>query len=106
MRGPRRHHPWSYTCPPVARALVSSTAMSCSVAIVGAGAIGAWLGDAFDRAGWPVSMLARGATLHALRSEGLRVSRAGNTRHCRPRAGTAVELGAHDFVFLTVKAQI
>ena len=80
--------------------------MSLTVAIVGAGAIGAWLADAFDRAGWPVSMLARGATLDALRSEGLRVSCAGNTRHSRPRAGTAAELGAHDFVFLTVKAQI
>ncbi len=51
-------------------------------------------------------MLTRGATLEALRSGGLRVSRAGNTRHCRPRAGTALELGVHDFVFLTVKAQI
>jgi 2-dehydropantoate 2-reductase len=80
--------------------------MSSTVAIVGAGAIGAWLADAFDRAGWPVSMLARGATLDALRSHGLRVSRAGDTRHCRPRAGTALELGAHDFVFLTVKAQM
>lgn len=80
--------------------------MSCSVAIVGAGAIGAWLGDAFDRAGWPVSMLARGATLGALRSDGLRVSSAGKARQSRPRAGTAAELGAHDFVFLTVKAQI
>lgn len=80
--------------------------MSSTVAIVGAGAIGVWLADAFDRAGWPVAMLARGATLDALRNQGLTVSRAGNTRHSRPRAGTAVELGAHDFVFLTVKAQI
>jgi 2-dehydropantoate 2-reductase len=80
--------------------------MSSTVAIVGAGAIGAWLADAFDRAGWPVAMLARGATLDALRNQGLTVSRAGNTRHSRPRAGTALELGAHDFVFLTVKAQI
>jgi 2-dehydropantoate 2-reductase len=80
--------------------------MSSSVAIVGAGAIGAWLADAFDRAGWPVSMLARGATLAALRDQGLRVARAGETRVSRPRAGTARELGAHDFVFLTVKAHV
>jgi 2-dehydropantoate 2-reductase len=80
--------------------------MSSSVAIVGAGAIGAWLADAFDRAGWPVSMLARGATLDALRGRGLRVARAGETRVSRPRSGTAQELGAHDFVFLTVKAHI
>ena len=80
--------------------------MSSSVAIVGAGAIGAWLADSFDRAGWPVSMLARGATLDAVRSAGLRVARAGDMRLSRPRAGTAVELGVHDYVFLTVKAQI
>jgi 2-dehydropantoate 2-reductase len=78
--------------------------VSSSVAIVGAGAIGAWLADAFDRAGWPVSILARGATLDALRCQGLSVARAGETRRSRPRAGTALELGAHDFVFLTVKA--
>lgn len=77
-----------------------------SVAIVGAGAIGAWLADSFDRAGWPVSMLARGATLDALRSTGLRVTQAGSIRLSHPRAGTAVELGVHDYVFLTVKAQV
>jgi len=80
--------------------------MSSSIAIVGAGAIGAWLADAFDRAGWSVSMLARGATLDALRGDGLRVSRAGDMRVTRPRAGTAQELGVHEYVFLTVKAQI
>jgi 2-dehydropantoate 2-reductase len=80
--------------------------MSSSVAIVGAGAIGAWLADAFDRAGWSVSLLARGATLQALRTGGLRVACAGSTRVIRPQSGTALELGVHDYVFLTVKAQI
>src|SRR3984957_6660837 len=80
--------------------------MSPSVAIVGAGAIGAWIGDALDRAGWAVSMLARGPTLAALRSGGLRVERGGETRHSRPRAGSPRELGIHDYVFLTVKAQV
>ena len=79
--------------------------MRSSVAIVGAGAIGCWLADALDRAGWAVSMLARGATLAALRSDGLIVERGGETRHSRPRAGSALELGNHDYVFLTVKAQ-
>jgi 2-dehydropantoate 2-reductase len=79
--------------------------VSPSVAIVGAGAIGAWIGDALDRAGWAVSMLARGPTLAALRSGGLRVERGGETRHSRPRAGSSRELGIHDYVFLTVKAQ-
>jgi 2-dehydropantoate 2-reductase len=80
--------------------------MGSSVAIVGAGAIGAWLADAFDRAGWNVSMLARGVTLKALRSSGLRVSHGAEHRISRPRAGAATELGVHDYVILTVKAQL
>jgi len=79
--------------------------MVSSVAIVGAGAIGAWIGDAFDRAGWNVSMLARGATLGTLRASGLRVAQGDETRASRPRAGSAAELGVHDYVFLSVKAQ-
>ena len=79
--------------------------MVSSVAIVGAGAIGAWIGDAFDRAGWNVSMLARGATLEVLRASGLRVAQGDETRASRPRAGSAAELGVHDYVFLSVKAQ-
>ena len=77
-----------------------------SVAIVGAGAIGAWLGDALDRAGWRVSLIARGQTLAELRSAGLRVSKGGKTRTSRPRAGSPEEMGVQDFVILTVKAQI
>ena len=80
--------------------------MSPSAAIVGAGAIGAWIADALDRAGWAVSMLARGPTLAALRSGGLKVERAGEMRQSWPRAGSASELEVHDYVFLTVKAQV
>src|SRR5882757_4136779 len=80
--------------------------MTCSVAIVGAGAIGAWFGDAFDRAGWRVSLVARGATLQALRQSGLRVEHGGSVRTSRPRAGSSAELGVHDFIVLTVKAQL
>jgi 2-dehydropantoate 2-reductase len=76
------------------------------VAVVGAGAIGAWIADAFDRAGWPVAMLARGPTLATLRAQGLTVERDGETRVSRPRAGSAAELGIHDYVFLAVKAQV
>jgi len=79
--------------------------MTPSIAIVGAGAIGSWLADALDRAGWRVSMMARGATLEVLRAGGLRVAQGGETRVSRPRAGGAQELGVHDFVALTVKAQ-
>src|SRR5271154_6215710 len=80
--------------------------MTRSAAIVGAGAIGAWIADALDRAGWQVSMLARGETLRTLRAAGLCVERAGETRRCHPRAGSAAELGVHKYVFLVVKAQI
>jgi 2-dehydropantoate 2-reductase len=80
--------------------------MTSSVAIVGAGAIGSWLGDAFDRAGWQVSMVARGATLEALRRSGLRVARDNAIRSSHPRAGSPDEIGLHDFVALTVKAQL
>jgi 2-dehydropantoate 2-reductase len=75
-----------------------------SAAIVGAGAIGAWLADALDRAGWRVALLARGATLEALRRQGLQVERDGAVRRCNPHAGSAAELGPHDYVFLAVKA--
>ncbi|HEY2465587.1 MAG TPA: 2-dehydropantoate 2-reductase [Steroidobacteraceae bacterium] len=80
--------------------------MISSVAIVGAGAIGSWLSDAFDRAGWRVSMVARGATLEALRSSGLRVAQGHEVRCSRPRAGSAHEIGVQDFVALAVKAQL
>jgi 2-dehydropantoate 2-reductase len=80
--------------------------MAFSVVIVGAGAIGAWLGDALDRAGCSVSMLARGATLDVLRDSGLHVAQGGESRTSRPRAGSAAELGVHDYVLLTVKAQL
>jgi 2-dehydropantoate 2-reductase len=80
--------------------------MAPSVAIVGAGAIGSWLGDAFDQAGWQVSMLARGATLQNLRTSGLHVARGSDIRASRPRAGSAEELGKQDFIALTVKAQL
>jgi 2-dehydropantoate 2-reductase len=73
---------------------------------VGAGAIGAWIADAFDRAGWAVSLLARGPTLAALRADGLRLEQDGATRHSRPRSGSAAELGVHDYLFLTVKAHL
>jgi 2-dehydropantoate 2-reductase len=76
-----------------------------TAAIVGAGAIGAWLADALDRAEWRISLVARGETLAALRKAGLRVERAGEVRQSHPSAGSPEELGLQDYVFLTVKAQ-
>jgi 2-dehydropantoate 2-reductase len=82
-----------------------SAIMPSSVAIVGAGAIGAWLADAFDRAGWRVSIVARGATLDAVRTAGLRIEQDGEIRTSRPLLGSPSDLGVHDFVILSVKAQ-
>src|SRR5258708_28981088 len=79
--------------------------MTPSIGMVGAGAIGSGLGDAFDRAGWRVSMIARGATLQSLRAGGLRVAEGSESRVSGARAGSAHELGVQDFVALTVKAQ-
>jgi 2-dehydropantoate 2-reductase len=80
--------------------------MNPSAAIVGAGAIGGWLADALGRAGWNVSLVARGATLDTLRAKGLRVALGGEVHLSHPRAGSAPELGVHDYVFLAVKAQL
>jgi 2-dehydropantoate 2-reductase len=64
------------------------------------------MADALERAGWRVSMVARGATLEALRRSGLCVTQAADTRISRPQAGSPDELGVHDYVLLTVKAQV
>jgi 2-dehydropantoate 2-reductase len=50
-------------------------------------------------------VVARGATLAALRSRGLRVEQPSGAAHVsHPAAGTPAELGPQDHVFLTVKA--
>ena len=49
------------------------------VCVLGAGAIGGWMGVKLAQAGDAVSVLARGATLAAIRAEGLRLIEAGET---------------------------
>ena len=73
---------------------------------MGAGAIGGWIADALDRAGWGVSMVARGATLEALRRDGLAVRSEGRVRVSHPIAGSAAELGPQTYIFLCTKAQL
>lgn len=76
-----------------------------SVAIVGAGAIGGWLGTRLARSGRQVSALARGDTLAALRANGLRMHQGGELLQAPVRASDqASELGAHDLVIVAVKA--
>jgi ketopantoate reductase len=44
------------------------------IAVVGAGAIGTWLGAALTRAGHDVHLVARGAHLEAIRRSGVRIT--------------------------------
>lgn len=76
-------------------------------AVVGAGAIGALLAAALERAGQHVSVLARGATLAAIKQNGIRIladdASAGVARV--DASDDAAILGEQDFVVLAVKAQ-
>ncbi len=75
------------------------------IAIVGAGAIGGWLGEGLARAGAEVSVLARGATLQAVRAHGLRVRQGDTERAATVRASDSpADLGPQDLVVVAVKA--
>jgi len=79
-------------------------------AIVGAGAIGGALAIALAEAGHTVSVLARGATLAAIREHGIRVIEpAGANEPARAATVHASdeprELGEQDFVVIALKAQ-
>ena len=77
------------------------------IAIVGAGAIGGFLGVRLALAGEQVSFLARGANLAAIRSNGM-ILRAedGSEEHAQGIAAfeRPEDAGPHDVVLLTVKA--
>ena len=75
------------------------------VAIVGAGAIGGWMGVHLARAGAQVSVLARGDTLQALQKNGLQMHQGGEL-HTVPVLASqdATSLGVQDLVVISVKA--
>jgi 2-dehydropantoate 2-reductase len=77
------------------------------VCIVGAGAIGGFIGTRLAAAGRAeVSALARGATLAALRGQGWRMNTAGGLVTVPACASdSAAELGAQDLVVIAVKGQ-
>lgn len=77
------------------------------VCIVGAGAIGGWIGARLAASGAEVSALARGATRDALRAHGwrLRTSDGLVTGPVRAASDDARALGAHDLVVIAVKGQ-
>ncbi len=75
------------------------------VAIVGAGAIGGWMGVHLARAGAQLSVLARGETLSALQTNGLQLQQGGTQHTVAAKAsGDAAALGVQDLVVISVKA--
>ncbi len=80
------------------------------IAIVGAGAIGGYVGARLALAGEEVTLIARGASLDAMRRDGLTLLSTGDDgeeirEYTSPRAvGTPAEAGEQDVVLLTLKA--
>ncbi|MFI2203091.1 2-dehydropantoate 2-reductase [Streptomyces sp. NPDC020192] len=75
------------------------------VAVVGAGAVGGYLGGRLAAAGHDVRFLARGATLAALRRHGLRITDASGVETVSEvrASDDPREIGAADYVLLCVK---
>jgi 2-dehydropantoate 2-reductase len=75
------------------------------VCVLGAGAIGGFIGTRLAEAGVETSALARGATLTALRAHGWRAESGGHLITAPVRASAdAAELGEQDLLILAVKA--
>jgi 2-dehydropantoate 2-reductase len=75
------------------------------IAVLGAGAIGAYVGAALHRGGADVHLVARGEHLRAIRADGVRVNSPRGDFVARPHAtDDPAEIGAVDFVFLGLKA--
>ncbi|MEV7084907.1 2-dehydropantoate 2-reductase [Streptomyces sp. NPDC093085] len=75
------------------------------VAVVGAGAIGAYVGAALHRAGADVHLLARGPHLAAMRQYGVRIrSPRGDFTARVPATDRPADIGPADYVFLGLKA--
>ena len=74
--------------------------------VYGAGAVGGLMAAWLARAGHDVSVIARGAHLQAIRRSGLRVRTNNGVESFRIKAASDPrELGAQDYVLVTVKAQ-
>ena len=75
------------------------------VCVVGAGAIGGWLGVKLAKAGHAVSVLARGATLAAIQQSGLQLIEGGATTRVDVAASAnAADLEPPDLLIIAVKA--
>jgi 2-dehydropantoate 2-reductase len=75
------------------------------VAVLGAGAIGAYVGASLHRAGAEVHLIARGTHLDALRRQGVQVYSPRGDFHARPHAtDNPADIGPVDHIFLGLKA--
>jgi 2-dehydropantoate 2-reductase len=75
------------------------------IAVVGAGAIGAYVGAALARGGADVHLVARGANLEVMRKDGIRVlSPRGDFTARPPATDDSRDIGPVDVVFLGLKA--
>ena len=76
------------------------------IAIYGAGGVGGYYGGVLARAGYDVSLIARGAHLEAIRASGLSVRSPGGDFVVRPAAATddPAEIGPVDAVIVAVKS--
>jgi 2-dehydropantoate 2-reductase len=75
------------------------------IAVLGAGAIGAYVGAALHRGGSEVHLVARGAQLRALRRDGVQVKSPRGDFTAHPHAtDDPSEIGPVDYVFLGLKA--
>ncbi len=75
------------------------------ICIVGAGAIGGYLGFKLIKEGLDVSLVARGAHLEAMKIKGLTIIENEKESVCFPKCSEDMEeLGKMDFIFITLKA--
>ena len=76
-----------------------------SIAIYGAGAIGGHLGAMLSKAGFEVSLIARGDHLKAIEQNGLRLIAKDQDFITRPRVtSNPSELGPQDYVIISLKS--
>jgi len=75
------------------------------ICIVGAGAIGGYLGFKLINAGFDVSLVARGAHLKAMKNKGLTIIENDKEISCFPKCSESMsDLGKMDYIFITLKA--
>lgn len=75
------------------------------ICVFGAGAIGGYMAAMMARAGQDVSIVARGAHLAAIKTDGLRLRTGGKEFTTHPKAtDDPAQLGPQDYVIITLKA--